>query len=583
MRQADRPILKQTGTIRAPVSDRLAHRGKVGSGHPGQGKVTGYTAHIVFCCRSLGRIGVFPLPWHRWTGNAHAMASIALSPGEDTSPLLVREDGEPLSAQGILAPRFAELALLGFALSIGLVSLLLEGQWIVISNLLLPISLMMAMAMGAYAMVSLSVAAIWTPLLWLRAAIFFYGGFGTLITVTANNDARNYIESFFQFFGSDILKYNVIVLTFVFVALVTIRILLGSSDRRTQSGGFFQLSPSALDLSLVGMIFLVAGTVANIFFIYPYQFGFVNTTYPAIIAEIAQAALIGLFLSVVTLARKRSVLLIPVVLLGLIFAAVGLLIFSKSALLMPTAMLGLAYFYLKPSFKRILIVGAAIVAVFYSSAPLVDHGRIITVSRYGELGVPVSPAERIEILRTFLDPATAVSTDENVDYATLRFSYVNVGSFVVSLRDEGRSGDTYRNAAAVFIPRAVWPDKPIVTDDARQLSLDATGNWNNSVAPGFAPEAYWNGGWLGIFLVAIGFGAVIYFWSVYNLSVQVAGAWHLFPVVLLGAKTGSRFDGFFVVDVIGPVAFALAGHAILTFSNLAILRRRDRKRHVEAF
>lgn len=194
--------------------------------------------------------------------------------------------------------------------------------------------------------------------------------------------------------------------------------------------------------------------------------------------------------------------------------------------------------------------------------------------RYGGIDAPAPISERLEMLASYFDDRTVIAGDDEINYAALRFSYANVGSFVVTLYDAGQAASTYKNAGAIFIPRLIWKDKPIITDDARQLSYTLTGNWNNSIAPGLAPEAYWNGGWLGVVLVAALMGVVFAYWSLYNLSVQLTGAWHLFPVVLLGVRMGSRFDGFFVSDVIGPLAFALVGHFILSIGNAAIAQRR---------
>lgn len=495
----------------------------------------------------------------------------ALAAPDETSSASTRP--VELSAYVLLAPTFDELALLLFTAIMGGIAIALEGWWITALNVAIPVVLMFTMARGALRSLRLSVATVWSPLVWMRAAIFFYGGFGTLTVLTANDAMRDYAEVFFVFYGDDILKYNVVVLAFALTMLAASKLYLLVFGGRRSVTEIFNPLKSSINLTIIGGIFITAGLVANLFFIIPFQFGFVTTTFPTIISEIAQAAYIGIFLSSVALARSRSPMLGVVVAVGIGLAFVGLLAFSKSSVAMPAVMLLLAFFYAKPSVTRLLVMAAATIAIFFMSAPLVDHGRYAMLQRYGGIDAPAPPDERLEILYSYFDPRSVGAGDDEINYASLRFSYVNVGSFVTNLRDQGQSGDTYDHVLAVFIPRALWKDKPVITEVARQLSYEATGNWNNSVAPGLAPEAYWNGGWFGVLAMGALVGLIVSIWSVYSLAVQVAGAWYLFPVVLLGVRMGARFDGFFVSDVLGPIAFAVAGHLVLSFANAAIARR----------
>jgi len=489
------------------------------------------------------------------------------------APASAPEQRADLSAYTLIAPAFDELALLLFATIIGGIALMLEGWWTNVLNLVIPALLMFTMVRGASRSLRLSVAAVWSPLIWMRAAIFFYGGFGTLIVLVSNDAMRDYAESFFVFYASDVLKYNVVVLAFALTLLSACKFYLLIFGGRRSVTEIFRPSPSSINFAVIGVLFVAIGLAANLLFILPYQFGFANTTFPTVISEIAQAAYIGIFLSLVALRRSRSPLLGVMVGIGVALSLTGLMAFSKSSAVMPIVMMMLAYFYAKPSIRRLLVMAGSTIAVFFVSAPLVDHGRYLMQQRYGGIDAPAPPSERLEMLLSYFDPRSMIAGDEEIDYASLRFSYVNVGSFVTSLRDQGQSGNTYDNALAVFVPRALWKDKPVITEIARQLSFEATGNWNNSVAPGLAPEAYWNHGWLGVAVMGALVGLIVSIWSIYSLAVQVASAWHLFPVVLLGVRMGSRFDGFFVSDVLGPIAFAVAGHFVLSFVNAAIARR----------
>lgn len=507
-------------------------------------------------------------------GNAKWMSTADTIPSRPGGAAAPRPGEGEMSAFALIAPRFDELSILLLGTIFGGIALMIGGIWVSVMNFLIPMGVLIAMGLGIVRALRRSVAAVWTPLVWMRAAIFFYGGFGTLTVLIGNDALRNYAETFFVFYELDILKYNVVIASFAFVFLTASNVLLLAFGGRRSVLEIYRPQRSAIDLAAIGGIFLTTGLVANYLFIVPYQFGFVSTTFPALISEVAQAAFIGLFLSVVALARARSPLLAMVIAIGVLLSFTGLLAFSKSSVLMPLVMLMLGYFYLRPNLTRLILMVVVLMAGFYLSAPIVDHGRYEMQQRYGGIDAPALPDERIEIALSYFDSRSVLAGDQDVDYASLRFSYVNVGSFVISLRDGGQRGNTYENGLAIFVPRAIWKDKPVITEAARQLSFDATGNWNNSVAPGLAPEAYWNDGWFGIVYMGVFLGIVVSFWSIYGLAVQVAGAWYLFPIVLLGVRMGSRFDGFFVSDVMGPIAFGLAGHIALSLGNAAIARRR---------
>lgn len=477
------------------------------------------------------------------------------------------------SAHGLIAPSFDELGVMFFLVAAGTIALMLEGWSMTVMNLVIPCALMFLMGKATVASLRRSVATVWSPLIWLRAAVFFYAGFGTLVVLGSNNEMLDYVENFFVFYEPDILKFNIIMMLFVLSLLSASKVYLLVFGGRRSVTELYKPQPSSVGIGVIGGMFVVIGLAASLIFIIPYQFGFVSTTFPAIMAEIAQASYIGLFLSVVASARQRSPMLWVYIATGIGLAFLGLLAFSKASITMPVVMLMLAYFYLKPSLNRVAVMICVTLGVFFLSAPLVDHGRNQLSVRYGGIDAPALPDERIEMLSTFTDPRVVRAGDDEVDYASLRFSYVNVGTFVINLRDAGQPGRTYDNAAAIFVPRFMWPDKPIITEMARQLSYDAVGNWNNSVSAGLPSEAYWNGGYFGVIAMGAVVGLIISLWSIYNLTIQVAGAWHLFPVALLGVRLGSRFDGFFVPDILGPIAFGVVGHFILSFVNAAIARR----------
>ncbi|MEY4270210.1 MAG: hypothetical protein RLZZ58_1426, partial [Pseudomonadota bacterium] len=155
-------------------------------------------------------------------------------------------------------------------------------------------------------------------------------------------------------------------------------------------------------------------------------------------------------------------------------------------------------------------------------------------------------------------------------------SYVNVGTYAMHEYDSGLPGDSFKYTYAILIPRFLWPEKPVLTSVATDLNFSATGSFNSSVSAGISVELYWNFGWVGLFVGALGIGILLYLWSLYTIRVQEVGAWHLFAVVLLGMKVGTRSDGFIVTDIFGPLLLAVLGHfALSAIDKVIAVRKRD--------
>jgi hypothetical protein len=480
------------------------------------------------------------------------------------------------SAADSLKPTRPELAILLISLMFGLTVYLTAPDSPVLANIVLPISLMVAMAYGSYIMATRRVATILTPIFAFRAAILFYGGLGSLIPIFANDAEINAILSFYPFSDYELLKYNIVILLFSTTFVVFGPIIHSMSEKIVKNVQFSKIrfiEKSNLSMFVIGLGLFGLGTVINIVFIIPFQFGFSSNTFPLALYIVASSAQIGLFLMIVWSYRNRPALLAPIIGAGFVYIVIGLLTFSKSDAILPLIMIVSALIYVRPNLKTLAIGALVIVVVFQALQPVTAFGRHRLAQTYGTISAPAGLTERLRIVRDFYDaPSEEYETD--VNYALLRFSYVNVGTLVISRYDIGQPGNSYQYAYALLIPRAIWPDKPALTEGARNLNYEVTGNDQSSVTSGLAPEGYWNGGWIGVVLAGLLASIIFWPWSLYALRVQEVGAWHLFPVILVGIRAGTRFDGWFVVDVLGPLLFAVVGHFILTFANRLISRAR---------
>ena len=161
--------------------------------------------------------------------------------------------------------------------------------------------------------------------------------------------------------------------------------------------------------------------------------------------------------------------------------------------------------------------------------------------------------------------------------ALSRLSYVNAAAMVVSWHDAGMTGESLDYALTVFVPRFIWPDKPIITSVGTDLYTAATAQIGSSISPGLFAEAYWNFGWLGVPVLMIPLGIILAVFSRYSLAMMGHERWLHMPVILLGVWAGIRVDGWYVADIVGGCGTALA-FALAIFAIENTLGRGSRRR-----
>jgi hypothetical protein len=116
--------------------------------------------------------------------------------------------------------------------------------------------------------------------------------------------------------------------------------------------------------------------------------------------------------------------------------------------------------------------------------------------------------------------------------------------------DRGLQGDTYGLIPVLFVPRIVWPSKPITTPGVT-FNVLATGNPASASSPCAFGEAYWNGGWTYVFVAAI-YVALLFavFTRITLYRVQEADARWL-PSAALMVTVACRPDSWIVASFIG--------------------------------
>lgn len=469
----------------------------------------------------------------------------------------------------VLRPPAAELFIVAGALLLVLLAYGYEGAALQVMNYAGPVLIAIAAGWGIATMLAASAASIWTPLFWMRLGIIAYYGIGSLVPHFANDETRALMESFYLYFASDVARFNLVILVFYLALLLAVKgalFLVRSNPRDAARSS--SIEPSSLSLPAIGLLFLGVGASMHYLFVLPHKLGIFEGAVPGAFAQIALTASLGYFLVALWALQNRSLWLYAVIGLVAIDVLVGILLFNKTEAIFPMVMIALAFLYARPTLKRALVAGALVAGFYFAIVPVVVYGRDTVSATYGTID-NASVGERFAILSNY-SPSQARQYQSGAQSGWMRLSYVNAGTFAISQYDNGQPGDSLRHIFVVWIPRIVYPAKPVITEIGRDFNVAANGNDRSQSTPGMPAEGYWDFGWPGVVGFALFVGIVFTFWSLYSVKVMIAEAWHLLVVVLLGLRVGLRVDGLIVSDVIGPIGVAVLMHLILTLLNRAI-------------
>jgi len=451
--------------------------------------------------------------------------------------------------------RPSELWLLGGLLILYLLVYLLDVEALYGSmNLAGPIALMAILAWSCYRIVMQSPIAVWAPLFWFRLACATYYGFGALVPHIANEETRQSIFNLHYFNDELNLKVNIIYCCGIFFALLFSYIFLRG---RIRPENFQKLSYHVEKSQFIffAILFIAIGSGLRYTMVIPYTFGLTDTVLPGIFVTLSKAYYAGIYLLIAYGVKyNRKILPLTFVLVG-IEIAVAIASFAKTELLLILIFSFLGFISGKASRTKIVIGASCVLFAFFTFQSLVGYGRDQLSQRYNSIA-GAGLHERWAIVQTYLDGGGEASASARQGGLS-RLSYVNVGAFVVDRYDAGNPGNTLRNAAAVFVPRILWPGKPIITQLGVDLNFQVYGRYGSSLGVGHFAETYWNFGWAGIVPFMTVLALILSVYTRVSMRIMARQDWLLLPVVFLGVNMGLRVDGHFVPDILGAAWIAI--------------------------
>lgn len=412
-----------------------------------------------------------------------------------------------------------------------------------------PAALATTLLATCYYMTRCSTVVIWAPLFWFRVACAAYYGIGAMVPHVGNAASKDYIYRVYAFGETTNLKVNIICCAGIATTLAFSWMFVGS-----RRGGSGRTSRQTNDTTTIFMMtFLVVGASLRYLVVLPYTFGLTSSVLPGFIISAAGIYYAGVYLSVFQAVRRRGIYIIAASLIVTADVLVSVASFAKTELIILIIFTFLGYISHVVNVRRLLVGAAVVILSFGAFQPLVGYGREVLMMRYGQIrGADLQ--ERLKIVQGYLQNGEAVERD---NLALVRLSYVNVDAFVVDQYDGGAPGRTLTNAATVIVPRALWPDKPIISQLGEDLNYLMLGRHGSSLGVGHFAEAYWNFGWWGILPLMAVLAWILATFSRVSVRIMSERNWLFLPVVFLGVNIGIRVDGHFVPDLIGASWMAL--------------------------
>ncbi len=394
---------------------------------------------------------------------------------------------------------------------------------------------------------------IWSPLPWFLLASGAYFGLGPMIYFVGDQHTVSYCEAVWPVTWKDLTRATLLngvgLGTLFWTWLVTARgsalRASCSTRRRTDSEVATMIGCYA-----VGLPCRMVGLLS--------EFGYVSFTPHGVLNWLGNFVMAGLVLLTFLAIRRGGIWWLLWAIMAGFELGTSLLMFSKLAVVLAFLPCSFGYLLARPSLRAAVFATALLVVVYLSSVSYVRFGRTsLSESNAGTV------MDRMGFLHAYVRKDQATQLEDSKYGWLTRLNYANTQTFAIREYDEGRPGESFKLALIAWIPRLLWPGKPPI-ESGRDFYTRLTGNVGATFGMGLFAEAYWNGGWPYLILMSAAVGWLFAILTTRITTVLAAGDFWILPIAMLWIRAGTRVDGWFHTEIVGP--------AVFTFLYLYLLR-----------
>jgi len=455
------------------------------------------------------------------------------------------------------------LALLPIAIAVNLRPELFRGfaitDW---ANAFLPIYIMFVSLCVALAILRKNSATVWTPLFLfpLQSAVFF--GFGPLVEVFGNDATLHFNTQ--NFLATTSLEYSVsnalsvLGIMMVFLGFWLYGILpKGFGHRPNTSIAYFPSFP--VPPSVIAVAFTLLGFCLTYLLLKPAQWGILDITVPGAFTSLTPLVHVGFGLVAFMAFSGHRAMLVFFWFLWPIHFLLAWLMLEKVEIILAILLPMVGAFMANRNIFQFSISMLVLFIMFFISQPYVTSGRAVIQQEMGNVD-EASYLRRAEIAVDYITGVRRIERDEeDVEFWWRRLNYSGVQSHAIRAYDTGQRMDTFDGLWMRFIPRLLWPEKPIQTGFGREFYYQITGQRGSSLGLGIYGDAYWQFGFLSVFIIMPLIGMLFSFLSRLSLVILERREFIYFPLILLSLKMSVLGPlGFISEAIISPLPIMLA-------------------------
>ncbi|MHB1543532.1 MAG: hypothetical protein ACYCS1_05650 [Gammaproteobacteria bacterium] len=338
---------------------------------------------------------------------------------------------------------------------------------------------------------------LWTPYAWFMAFIVLFCSLGPLLYPLAGNNTVRFVNSIITVNAHELLRTNLLNAVGITALLLGFLTLGKVGDwlepQRTHR------PVRSINLKRIAWVFLVVGGVLRFLVILPYAYGLDHFVVPGVIVSLSDLFLFGLMIMAFLVAKGDRSLRIPFYTLWLIQIATSFLTFSKESLILSVVLPVVGAYFGNRKLARLIAWAFVITLIYFSLESFIGYARQQIEIQSGNTG-SATLTQRVRIAQDWFSQGNT-QHEQGLSAAEIgwaRLDYAPVQAFAMTSYDEGYPGNTLRYATIIFIPRLIWPQKPIITNMGVQFNELVTGSRGSNLGLGIFGEGYWDDGWVGV-------------------------------------------------------------------------------------
>lgn len=441
-------------------------------------------------------------------------------------------------------------------------------------NTLLPLWFIAVTSVLGYRMVRRVEGAIWTPLVWFPVQSALFYGFGPLVELFGNEFTQARLAGhYLSVTPEQLLSAHRLSVTGIFMVLAGLWLHL-ALRRRAWTSHDVQRAPAVRPLTL-GIAFVVIGGLFRYAILNPASWNVIDLTVPGVLSSISQ--LVDLGFAILAFCALRGAGRARVLMLTLYPCHVLLsaLFLSKMEIVIALLLPAIGAYMAHRRIGRLFVNLLACAGIFVLSQDYVHFGRqvihdetgTITDAGYGTRAAILADYVTLQGLDGARQGGAGTEKAEAYQGWWTRLSFAGAQARVMELYDRGAANPQLGDAWVYFIPRAIWPDKPILHGPGlslyRMLSGNAAGN--SFLGLSIYGDLYWQYGWGGVVIGGLCVGWFLGILIAVSLGAVRRQEFIMIPFVLLVLKVGLLSPNKFILNgFIGPAP-------ILAFYFLAIM------------